>query len=345
MTTEEIDRLVRTLDGVANKYYVYALCTNDMIPFYIGKGCGGRVLAHQDAADRARESIEADDTLSDAEKREKIARLTEKLKAILNQEQSLQMIIIKWGLTEDEAFMCESALINLIGLLEGKTLISLTNIVNGHASDAEKDSVADIKTKARTLDLFLKECAIPERGIESIEQNVAFIKINKLYPKCFEKDGNIDDYKVKECVRGIWPVHESRRERIQYIFALYRRRVVGVYHVTRVSKGIGEEYLDGLSDFPSYPTETRQMDRMLAQYASVEDAQAKLNQTDFEHFLARLQKEEKSEEQVLMAARRRVYFSVDDDVPIELLAYMDCLLTKDGTGEFLKSQWPVQYNF
>lgn len=112
MKPEEEERVVKTLETGHEKHYVYALCTHDGVPFYIGKGCGRRVLDHRDAAEQAKESIASDDSLSDVEKARKIEELTEKLKTILN-EPNLQMVIIKWGLTEGEAFMCESALINL----------------------------------------------------------------------------------------------------------------------------------------------------------------------------------------------------------------------------------------
>ena len=88
------------------------------------------------------------------------------------------------------------------------------------------------------------------------------------------------------------------------------------------------------------------MDRWLSRYASIEDAQQELSEDNFERFLKRLDKEDKTEEEVLTQFRcRRVYFSIDDNVPVSLRAYMNTLLTKDNSGEFLRSQWPVQYNF
>lgn len=347
MNAEEENRLIQSLGTGSRKYYVYALCTQEGVPFYIGKGCGRRVLEHEDAALSAKESIASDDTLSDVERAEKISRQTEKIRKILELNANPQKVVIKWGLSEQEAFMCESALINLLDFMHshGLPMAELANIANGHASAPEKDSAADVKTKARTLDSFLNECAIPERGVEGIAEKAAIIKINDFYPRCLDDSGRADDSKIKECVRGIWRIGEDKRDEIKYIMAVYRRRVVGVYHVTRVSCGIGTEFARGLQDFPSFPEDERKVHRWLAQYSSVEEARRELSPGDFDVFLRRLQSPGQTADEVLARAKHRVYFSVDDNVPETLRVYKNCLLTKDGSGEFLKSQWPVKYTF
>ena len=347
VTVEEENRLSQTLAlSSNNKYYVYMLCKDGKVPFYVGKGCGLRVLAHLDAAEVAFESIESDNLLSEEQKGNKRKELTEKIQTILSAGEKLEMVIVKWGLSSYEAFMCESAVINAFSFVEGCTVSKLTNIVNGHASKLEKNSVADVKTKARTLDAFLNECAIPVVGIDQIADCVAFIKINRLYLDCVDKEtGVVDREKVKDCVRGIWPIAENKRNNVKYIFALYRARIVGIFRVIRVSRSIGVEYSYGLQDFPTFPPRTREQDKWAAQFATLEEAQQKLSYEEFERFSNNLRKN-KDPDDDLTSMRRRVYFVVDDQVPPHLKMLENCLIRNDDKeAGFLKAQWPVHCNF
>ena len=111
----EKEKIISTLDGDGgkNRFYVYALCDENHKPFYIGKGEGGRVWAHEEGKEKETEKIEKKN-VSKEEKEKMLEELSEKYKKIdVIGKDKVEKVIIKWGLTEPEAFMAESALINL----------------------------------------------------------------------------------------------------------------------------------------------------------------------------------------------------------------------------------------
>lgn len=345
MRKEETERIFTTLNcnNSRNKYYVYALC-NGKIPFYIGKGSGWRILQHGRDADEFLDIVDDPDELPE--------NTREKIKQIIENKDNLECVIIKWGLTENEAFACESALINLLDYAHNVNFSSLTNIVNGHATDAEKMSVADIKTKARTMEQFLNECAIPEIDISEIPGNdVIFIKINQLYNLCIESDGSADERKVGDAVRAMWRISANRKNSIKYIFALYRQRVVGIFKVLRASEPIGIEYQkNGMKDFPLFPAEAREMDLWKGKFASLDEAEQNLNRDDFARFKEKITIEaankNKNIDALLKLERKRIFFTIeygDENIPDELKKFMNCIIIDSKNPEFFKSQSPVQY--
>ena len=354
MDEQEKKRVFQTLSGGGTRndnFYVYALCSGN-VPFYIGKGRGERILNHETCALMAKESIEADDTLSESEKKDKIDQLNKKLKEILNSvgNQTANWVIIKWGLTEAEALACESALINLLEFTSGKTN-PLTNLVNGHASKLEKANPADCKTKARTLDEFLKECAIPVSELdESVKEKIIFLKVNKLYPQCLEPTmgtDNIEDKEIKRrlqgCVSALWYVGKKKRDwEKYYAFALYRQRVVGIFHISKCSGPVGE--LKSLPEFPDFPTDGRKVDRWSIKFGSLAEAKKRLDSKDFELLSKELQKKGKNPDEELDAAKKKVYFLLDDNVPNHLRErFENTIITREGRENFFKSQHSPLY--
>ena len=340
LTDQEIQRCTQALSagGERNKYYVYMLCRQTGEPFYVGKGQGRRMWEHETEADDAFFEIDSDDRLSDVEKAEKRREVYEKLQIIKEEGEGLKRVIVKWGLNEREAYMCESTLINALGLLsKNNTFAPLANRVNGHASKAEQDNPADVKTVARTDALFLEQCAIKQRAIEEIKDvRVVFININKLYKYCLDENGCPNREFVKDTVRAFWS-REKRYEQAQYVFALYQQRVVGVFHITGM-KTISQGRSGNFSDYPKYPQHVRQMDVLKSKAETLEAARNVLTDAEYDALLANLRTSSTDIEpsKAYKNFQNRIYFTVDDNVPEKVKAYENCIPTLDGTTDFIR---------
>ena len=370
LTPEDQKRIFQTIEKYPGEdYYVYALC-DENIPFYIGKGKAGRVLQHLKEADNrsVEEAMQmADDESNDIKNPKKNSEKIERIRAAGD---NLQHVIIKWGLTEHEAFMCESALINLLKFSKDAVIEKLTNAVDGHASDSEKTSMAGDKTKARTLGEFLNEVAIEVKDISEISENVAFIKINALYEECRNNDPQKELEHVKDSVRAMWKIGSERRKHIRYIFALYKQQVKGIYKVNRVSENIALEWEKNgcLKDFPKFPEDKRLIDEWKARFSSLEQAEKELPPDDFKKFkdalieAAAKQKPKYFKQKLienydsaktidilneqLKKDRTRVYFIVSDvDANEEIIKYLNCRVEKKGEPTYFTGTNSVGYNF
>ena len=79
-------------------YYVYALADpRDNKIFYIGKGINNRIFQHEEKLDNSNKS--------------------NRIKEILSSGNKIKKLIISYGLSEKEAFVAESALINIINYI------------------------------------------------------------------------------------------------------------------------------------------------------------------------------------------------------------------------------------
>lgn len=243
-------------------FYVYMLCDKKSSkPIYIGKGYKERVFSHEKDSDAFKNAIEDDikkEMKNNAHKlsndklnvliSNRLSVANEKLSEIyrLKKEDNLDTVIVKYGLTEHEAFMAESALINMHSYIYKED--SLTNIVNGHMSEREKNNVSH-KTKAWSAEDFFKNCTKEPRPISDIQKEyfkdeercnrtvedgcgVVFIKINTLYPVCTSFDSDKIEDAILDATKGFWEI-EQPLEWIDYVFAMYESKVVGVYCVNR----------------------------------------------------------------------------------------------------------------
>lgn len=167
--------------GVIEKigFYVYLLIDpRDGVVFYVGKGTGNRCFAHLDEARKSQR-----DTVGDYAK---LARI----RAIESMGASVQMELLRHGLDEREAFLVESAAIDLLGLQ------LLTNRVVGHnAAEVGRMSIVDINV------LY---------GATPVEINpshrVVLIRINRLFER------GMSDHELYEATRKWWRIGHLRRQ-------------------------------------------------------------------------------------------------------------------------------------
>lgn len=274
MNGNVVNRLAQTFGEDEDKYYVYMLMVEgEGKPFYIGKGAGARVFAHELDADAMLKAINQDRN----DKEANYNKLSDKIKTIINNKGEVKKVIVKWGLTEDEAFMCESALINMYDYLCNNTSDkplskedALTNIVNGHASEKEikSNSLDGSKTKARDIEDFLENVAIPETKFpRGVKNRCVFINIKEamdLWYNKYSKEPIKKDEYIMDSVRCFWRLRDfgetdasdDKYKGPEYVIALYQQVVVGVYKVVNWFKFTEIDP----KKFPKYPEKFRNDD-------------------------------------------------------------------------------------
>lgn len=200
------------------------------------------------------------------EKKSSTTQKFDKIKELKNKKR-FEKVIVKWGLTEHEAFMAESSLINMYNYMYNDK--PLTNEINGHMSKREKENISH-ETKYRTIDEFLNDCAIEQYDVSDIKYKVEFVFIGDSWQEC--KDAFKDEYAqkaaIKECARAAWSISPKAFDAICknytdiYLFALYKSQVVGTYKI--LSKPIrrcdlSDEFIE--NKFPKYPIAVRELEK------------------------------------------------------------------------------------
>ena len=187
------EKAIESLNG----FYVYALIDprNEKV-FYIGKGTGNRVFSHEIESGKSRES-----------EKKKIQQIRE----IENSGYSVKRLIVNWGLSENEAFVAEATLINLLNRMPD---IQLTNEVSGH----------HVHESLTTEEFELQYGAVPLEK-EDIKHSILVIKINKLYRR------GMSEEELYDAVRGFWAASLKSIEarKVKYVFGVYNGLIVGVY--------------------------------------------------------------------------------------------------------------------
>lgn len=195
------------------QYYVYVLVDprTDKI-FYVGKGIDDRIFAHLDCAVK-------NDTESDK---------LNTIRAIYEGGDQVKHYIVRHGLTEGEAFIVESVLIDLLTCSEFPSVAVLSNIVAGHRQwDKGIKTVEELE--------ILYACQPLLEG--DIEHNIMTINVNKTY--------NIkSDYhpNIYEATRKSWKLNEHRAKQVEFVMSEYRGVIRAIFRPVKWIK-VGDRWM------------------------------------------------------------------------------------------------------
>ncbi|MBT5517608.1 MAG: hypothetical protein HOK33_01550 [Rhodobiaceae bacterium] len=192
-------------------YYVYKLIDpRDGAVFYVGKGKGDRVFAH------CKNAIEQSAIEAEEDEEDEVSLKLGTIREILREDLFPLHIIARHGMTEDEAFLVEAALID--------NTPGLTNIAGGHGS-SERGPASAQQLNQR----YCAEQIVLEPGMKVMAINV-------------RKSEDERDY--YDAVRFAWRVSKTRAERAELVFAVSDGICRGVF--------IPEEWLEATpKNFPN----------------------------------------------------------------------------------------------
>jgi uncharacterized protein len=177
------------------QYYVYVLIdSRNNQPFYVGKGIGNRVFNHLQCA------LEEE---TDNDKYNTI-------RSILAENVEVKHLIIRYGLSEKQAFEIESTIIDLLDYLD----FGITNRVFGHHAYE-----SGIMTTDEIIRLYNAQ------PLTSVEDGIIFININKLY----KRGGDID--KIYQATKASWVIAKNKIDKLKFVLSEFRGLIVEVFEV------------------------------------------------------------------------------------------------------------------
>lgn len=179
----------------SRKYYVYRLVDpRTLQTFYVGKGCGDRVLQHVNNVKLLTSSEE-----------DELSLKSQQIAEILGSGKSIISIIHRRGLTEHEAFEVESALIDAYP--------GLTNKQKGHDFERGAISLDDLYESSNAVEY------------DEPEDNYIIIKTSF---NAIMANGNL-----YEATRICWRAKLEKAHKYNYVFAVINGIVREVYKVKR----------------------------------------------------------------------------------------------------------------
>ncbi len=191
-------------------YYVYALVDpRDSKIFYIGKGCGDRVFQHVECA------------LNTNDKSLKLDTIRE----IKQSGYEVKHYILRHNLTEQEAFLVESTLIDFLTYPDFNLETTLTNIAAGHHQWED-----GIKT-VQEINLIYN-CA---KIVPAPDETLLLVSLNRTFD--YKKAKKTPDVYVRpslyDATRKYWRISKNRINSIKYVLGVYKGIVRSVYEPTQ----------------------------------------------------------------------------------------------------------------
>ena len=202
--------------GVCEKigYYVYRLLDGNET-FYIGKGKGNRVFHHE--------------TSAFSEKKQTLTKKDERIKAAITNG-TFNIIIHRHGLSEEQAFLLESALIDM-HLSYG---FQLTNIQQGH----RQNLYGSCSPEQLSLSYSTPKTLITKVSKDT-PSNTLLISINSSWSQ-----GEQTPSSILKMVQYCWRIREPNLNDIPYVFAVANKIVRGVYQIERWLKSDDQEWFN-----------------------------------------------------------------------------------------------------
>jgi hypothetical protein len=180
----------------ALRYYVYMLLDPvDNTPFYIGKGVGNRLFQHISFALSEIESYTA-----------KYGKIRE----IIQKGGSVKHVVIRHGLSENEAYQVEAALIDTLSFCG----IDLANLVKGHHSIEKGIMTAEEITRLYNA-----------QPLYEIQKDCVLININRSYER------GAGSNSIYLATKETWLIAKTKLPSIKYVLSEYRGLIVEVFEV------------------------------------------------------------------------------------------------------------------